>query len=117
MVCLRWTPHPVIVTTRDNKDCIRVLVYSYYTTITGWGVLLRYVSKGSSLGANPQLSSAGLLLLHIGVSWTLKVGKRMAQHPKICSQKAMILYTLGVEASRERRNGKEQGSYCSGFGA
>ena len=25
---------------RDNKNVIRVLVYSYYTTITGWGVLL-----------------------------------------------------------------------------
>ena len=27
---------------RDNKDYIRVLVYSYYITITGWGVLLRH---------------------------------------------------------------------------
>ena len=27
---------------RDNRDHIRVLLYSYYTTITGWGVLLRY---------------------------------------------------------------------------
>ena len=39
---LRWTPHPVIVTIRDNRDYIRVLFYSYYTTITGWGVLLNY---------------------------------------------------------------------------
>ena len=39
--CLRWTPHPVIVTIRDNRDYIRVLSYSYYyTTTTGWGVLL-----------------------------------------------------------------------------
>ena len=38
---VRWTPHPVIVTIRDNRDYIRVLLYSYYTTITGWGVLLR----------------------------------------------------------------------------
>ena len=37
---LRWTPRPVIVTIRDNKDHIQVLLYSYYTTITGWGVLL-----------------------------------------------------------------------------
>ena len=37
------TPHPVIVTIRDNKDYIRVLLYSYYTTITGWGVLLIYM--------------------------------------------------------------------------
>ena len=37
-----WTPHPVIVTIRDNRDYIRVLLYSYYTTITGWGVLLRH---------------------------------------------------------------------------
>ena len=41
-VFLRWTPHPAIVTIRDNRDYIRALVYSYYTTITGWGVLLRY---------------------------------------------------------------------------
>ena len=40
-VDLRWTPHPVIVTIRDNRDYIRVLLNSYYTTITGWGVLLR----------------------------------------------------------------------------
>ena len=37
---IRWTPHPVIVTIGDNRDYIRVLLYSYYTTITGWGVLL-----------------------------------------------------------------------------
>ena len=38
---LRWTPpHPVIVTIKVNKDYIRVLLYSSYTTITGWGVLL-----------------------------------------------------------------------------
>ena len=30
-------PHPVIVTIRDNRDYIRVLLYSYYTTITGVG--------------------------------------------------------------------------------
>ena len=39
-VDFRWSPHPVIVTIRDNKDYIRVLLYSYYTTITGWGVLI-----------------------------------------------------------------------------
>ena len=38
---LRWTPHPAIVTVEDNKDYIRVLLYSYFTTMTGWGVLLR----------------------------------------------------------------------------
>ena len=37
-------PHPVIVTIRDNRDYIRVLLYSYYTTVTGWGVLLTYRS-------------------------------------------------------------------------
>ena len=63
-------PHPVIVTIRDNRDYIRnnreyirdnrdyikenrdyirdnrdyisVLLYSYYTTVTGWGVLLMH---------------------------------------------------------------------------
>ena len=37
---LGGTPHPVIVTIRDNRDYMRVLLYSYYTTSTGWGVLL-----------------------------------------------------------------------------
>ena len=41
-ISLRWTPHPVIVTIGDNRAYIRVLLYSCYTTITGWGVLLRY---------------------------------------------------------------------------
>ena len=34
--------HPVIVTIGDNKDYIRVLLYSYSTTIIGWGILLGY---------------------------------------------------------------------------
>ena len=42
-VFIRCTPHPVIVTIRDNRDDIRDLIYSYYTTITGWGVLLSYL--------------------------------------------------------------------------
>ena len=42
---LRWTPQPVIVTIRDNRDYVRVLLYSYYTTITGWGVLLRDIAR------------------------------------------------------------------------
>ena len=41
-VYIRRTPHPVIVTIRDNRDHIRVLLYSYHTTIAGWGVLLKY---------------------------------------------------------------------------
>ena len=36
-------PHPVIVTIMDNRDYIRVLLYSYFTAITGWGVLLMYI--------------------------------------------------------------------------
>ena len=40
---VRWSPHPVIVMIRGNKDYIRVLLYSYCTTITGWGVLLIYM--------------------------------------------------------------------------
>ena len=42
---LRWTPHPVIVTVGENKYSIRVLLYSYYTIVTGWEVLLTKTSK------------------------------------------------------------------------
>ena len=41
VVSTRRTPHPVIVAIRDNKDYIRVLLYSYYTTTAGGGVLLK----------------------------------------------------------------------------
>ena len=34
-IVFRWTPYPVLVVLRDNKDYTRVLFYSYYTTITG----------------------------------------------------------------------------------
>ena len=34
-----------MVTRRDIKNYIRVLLYSYYTTITGWGVLLKDLYK------------------------------------------------------------------------
>ena len=33
-------PFPLLVTIRDNKDHIRVLLYSYYNTIPGFGALL-----------------------------------------------------------------------------
>ena len=52
-----WTPHPVIVTRRDNKDCIRVLLYSSSTTITGWGVLLTHTAKHQSLRMGRSFSS------------------------------------------------------------
>ena len=34
---VRWPLHPVKVTIRDNKDHLRVLSFSYYTSIIGWG--------------------------------------------------------------------------------
>ena len=40
IVHIRWTPHPAIVTIRDSRDYIRVLLYSYHATLTGLGVLL-----------------------------------------------------------------------------
>ena len=47
--CIRWTPHRVIVTIRDNNDYVRVLAYPYYSTIAGWGVLQSETSMGETL--------------------------------------------------------------------
>ena len=56
-IYLRWNPQPVIVTTGDNKDCIRVLLYSYNSTITVWGVLLTYTPlQGGCHKHDPFLS-------------------------------------------------------------
>ena len=51
MKTLGGPPHPVIVTIRGNRDYIRVLLYSHYTTITGWGVLLMKTFHPTSAGA------------------------------------------------------------------
>ena len=53
-------PHPVTVTIRDNEEYIRVLLCSYYTTITGWGVLLKYsegIRRCRVLGSEGRSSS------------------------------------------------------------
>ena len=49
-VHVRWTPHPVIVTIKDNGDSIMVLFYSYYTTITGRAFHLRFKVLVQGLG-------------------------------------------------------------------
>ena len=53
---IRRTPHPVIVTTMDNKDPIRVLLCSYCTTITGWGVHLKHTRQSSRHWRCPQVT-------------------------------------------------------------
>ena len=49
------------MTIGDNRDHFRVLLYSYYTTITGWGVLLRSNSpswKETHTAARPVVAQA-----------------------------------------------------------
>ena len=45
-VAIRWTPHPVIVTIRDNNDYVRIFLYACDTSITGCGVLLSLLVQG-----------------------------------------------------------------------
>ena len=47
---LRWTPHPKIVTIGATRDHIKVLLYSFYTTVTGWGVLTSSYLNSRLLG-------------------------------------------------------------------
>ena len=61
----KWTPHPVLVTIRENRDYIRVLLFSYYTTITGWGVLLNYIVDALQL----LLSRGGTQFMSALVVW------------------------------------------------
>ena len=47
-IIFRWNPpHPALGTIRDNVDHMTVLLYSYYTTITGQGVLPNHPIDGS----------------------------------------------------------------------
>ena len=48
-----------MVTIGDNRDYIRVLLYSYYTTITGWGVLLIHLFSVSMVAFQDLAAQAG----------------------------------------------------------
>ena len=42
-------PSPSNSAIRDTRDYIRALFYSYYTAITGWGVLLMHGVKADGI--------------------------------------------------------------------
>ena len=66
VIYIRRTPHPVIVTIGDNRDCIRVLLYSYYTTITGWGGPPKIYTIGDSQPAGaPYTPGKRLFVLRL----------------------------------------------------
>ena len=66
---LRWTPHPIILPIRDNKDYIRVLLYSYYTTMGG--VLLKStiqlpnITKMVVLGSVHHSTSKKIVIIYV----------------------------------------------------
>ena len=87
VVSFRWTPHPVIVTTRDNRDYSRVLLYSSYATITGWAVLLKshQLSTQSTNLASYRNPCTGLMI----------VVNVLFHYPYVMS----MLYPIGVVSS------------------
>ena len=68
------------MTRRDNRDYIRVLLYSYYATITGWGVLLRKASVQVHINQLPlslreqAMDSGRLRLLRGPGVWVVVIG-------------------------------------------
>ena len=69
LLLFRRTPQPVIVTIRDERDYIRALLYSCYTTITRWGVLLSYSSKKMN-HRDPNLEASIVLISkNYEISW------------------------------------------------
>ena len=57
----RWPP-AAIVAVKDNKGYIRVLLNSYSTTNTGWGVLLSYAKHPDYFSILKVLSGARFTL-------------------------------------------------------
>ena len=59
---IRWTTHTVTVTFRDNGNKIGIVLYSYYTTITGWGALLKYTRFRQITRSKSWIFTLGRLL-------------------------------------------------------
>ena len=67
-------PRPIIGAIRDNKDYIRVLLYSYYTTITERGVLLRNTNLiQNTISANIALTTDALDLVPMVFPCSLQI--------------------------------------------
>ena len=56
-IYIRLGPHPLIVTTRDKGNYIKILIYSWYTTISGWGPNPRFVVYAVQLAIIDHLLS------------------------------------------------------------
>ena len=68
------------MTIRDNRDYIRVLLYSYYTTITEWGVLLMYSPKHlSDFGLTVELGPSPY---SAKVAWELEALPRFKERTR-----------------------------------
>ena len=85
----------------DNKDCIRVLLYSYYATITGWGVLLKYMPQLPAKNCL-QLSELGIQVIVIGYGYWGHLA-RSAQSLKVkkaseCEQAAFTSFIFEAQA-------------------
>ena len=98
---------------RDNKDYIRVLPYSYYTTITGWGVLLR--NNAMHATAVPIVHLAGSIIVTISAK-SMKRGflkiipiEFPIRTVTISSESLLLMHSLGV--CRGLANSETQTSY------
>ena len=109
-VCLRWTPpHPVIVTTRNNKDYIRVPLHSYYTTIYRVGVLPRYARGGLLAALHRCLGQAvrGLYQAPGYTATTVQQGKRRRHVFYTRTQPRIYTYTRTSCSCRQLADSQE----------
>ena len=72
---LRWTPHPVIVAIRDNKEFIRVLSYSSYG----------YYQVGGPPNGSRQIRPGKRGRLQ-GITMAMSVVRNVARHTDILQQ-------------------------------
>ena len=105
-------PQPVIVTIWDYRDYSRVLLYSYYTTITGWGVLLRDTVDGGTLAPAFIPSTP-----EIPVYWESKVVLDFSFHGRLAEDETVICWQSRLQIRRVQVRVKIDGTRCLMLGA
>ena len=84
----------------DNRDYIRVLLYSYYTTITGWGVLLNNIISHKNNSNDNKNKHTNNKTNHTKINFDKGSEDKAWQHKEFLCTMCSSLGSVGLQVFR-----------------